>query len=216
MKILAIESSGASLSVSISENSNIVAEYFYNAGKIHSEILISLIEKIVKDVNWDIKDIDKFAVSSGPGSFTGIRVAMTTVKTLSQTLNKPVVSIDTLSILESNINIKDIKIVAAIDALREELYIKQNNKVIIVTIKDFIKKYKKYKNNILVIGNAVEVHKKVLSKELGKTSVNLMPNLHFPKASTLAFIASDKEGVSFKEVEPLYVRKSWAEEKPKS
>ena len=109
MKILAVESSGSSLSIAISENSNIVTEYFYNAGKIHSDVLVPLAEKIVKGAKWELKDIDKFAVSCGPGSFTGIRVAMSVIKTLAQTLNKPVVSIDTLEILKNQLNIKNIK-----------------------------------------------------------------------------------------------------------
>ncbi len=215
MKILAIESSGESLSVAISDDVKIIAECFYNAGKIHSDMLIPLTERILNDVAWELKDVDKFAVSSGPGSFTGIRVAMTAVKTLSQALTKPVVSVDTLSVLEANTGIKNIKVVAAVDALREELYVKQNGKVVIMPVDKFIEKYKKYKNNIIITGNSVEIYKKLFIKEFGKISVSLMPSLHFPKASTLAVIAAGKEGVSYKNIEPLYIRKSWAEEKQK-
>ncbi len=215
MKILAIESSGSSLSVAISENSNIVTEYFYNAGKIHSDVLVPLTEKIIKDAKWELNEIDKFAVSCGPGSFTGIRVAMSVIKTLAQTLNKPAVSVDGLEILKYQVNIKGTKIVPAIDALRNEVYIKQKNEVVIVSIETFIKKFKKYKNDIIVIGNAAFVYKKLLSKELGKNSVSLQPCLNFPKASTLALMAENIEGVSFKNIEPLYGRKSWAEENRK-
>jgi len=215
MKILAIESSGSSLSIAISENSNIVTEYFYNAGKIHSDVLVPLTEKIVKDAKWDLKDIDKFAVSCGPGSFTGIRVAMSVIKTLAQTLNKPVVSVDTLEILKNQLNIKEIKIVPATDALRNEVYVKEKDKIVIVPVETFVKKLKKYKNKIIIIGNAAMVYNKILSKELGKNSVSLQPNLHFPKASTLALMAENIDGTSFKNVEPIYGRKSWAEEKQK-
>ncbi|MCR4663039.1 MAG: tRNA (adenosine(37)-N6)-threonylcarbamoyltransferase complex dimerization subunit type 1 TsaB [Endomicrobiaceae bacterium] len=215
MKILAIESSGLSLSIAISENSNIVTEYFYNAGKIHSDVLVPLTEKIVKDAKWDLKDIEKFAVSCGPGSFTGIRVAMSVIKTLAQTLNKPVVSVDTLEILKNQLNIKEIKIVPAIDALRNEVYVKEKDKIVIVPVETFVKNLKKYKDKIIIIGNAVTVYNKILSKELGKSSVSLQPNLHFPKASTLALMAEKINGTNFKDVEPVYGRKSWAEEKQK-
>ena len=173
MKILAIESSGSSLSIAISENSNIVTEYFYNAGKIHSDVLVPLTEKIIKDAKWELKDIDKFAVSCGPGSFTGIRVAMSVIKTLAQTLNKPVVSVDTLEILKNQLNIKEIKIVPAIDALRNEVYVKEKNKIVILPIETFVKNLKKHKNKIIIIGNAVMTYNKILSKELGKSSVSL-------------------------------------------
>ena len=215
MKILAIETSGSSLSIAISENSNIVTEYFYNAGKIHSDVLVPLVEKIVKGAKWELKDIDKFAVSCGPGSFTGIRVAMSVIKTLAQTLNKPVVSVNTLEILKNQLNIKEIKIVPAIDALRNEVYVKEKEKIVILPIETFTKKFKKYKDKIIIIGNAATVYNKILAKELGKSSVNLQPNLHFPKASTLALMAESIEGTSFKNVEPIYGRKSWAEEKQK-
>ena len=215
MKILAVESSGSSLSIAISENSNIVTEYFYNAGKIHSDVLVPLAEKIVKGAKWELKDIDKFAVSCGPGSFTGIRVAMSVIKTLAQTLSKPIVSIDTLEILKNQLNIKNIKIVPAIDALRNEVYVKEKGKIVIVPIETFVKKLKKYKDKIIIIGNAVTAYNKILSKELGKNSVSLQPNLHFPKASTLALMAENIDGTSFKNIEPIYGRKSWAEEKQK-
>ncbi|MBQ1609651.1 MAG: tRNA (adenosine(37)-N6)-threonylcarbamoyltransferase complex dimerization subunit type 1 TsaB, partial [Elusimicrobia bacterium] len=161
------------------------------------------------------KDIDKFAVSCGPGSFTGIRVAMSVIKTLAQTLNRPVVSVDTLEILKNQLNIKNVKIVPAIDALRNEVYVKDGKNIVIVPIEKFVKKLKKYKNETIIIGNAVFAYNKLLSKELGKNSVSLQSNLHFPKASTLALMAENIDGTSFKNVEPIYGRKSWAEEKQK-
>ena len=213
MKILAIETSGETLSVAISNDSTIVAQYFYNAGKIHSDIIIGLINKILKSVGWEIKDIDKFALSCGPGSFTGIRVSMAVIKTLAQTLNKPVVCIDTLSVLENQLKLKDVKVVAAIDALRNEVYTKQGNEVVILPINTFIKKYKKYKNKIFIIGNASMIYSKILVKELGKQSVSLPQILNYPQASTLCLMAHNIKGVDFKKIEPLYIRKSWAEEK---
>ena len=109
-------------------------------------------------------------------------------------------------------NVKGIKFVPAIDALRNEVYVKEKNEVSIISIEKFIQKYKKYKNNIVVIGNAVFVYKDLFSKELGKNSVSLNPNLHFPKASTIALMAEDADGITFDKTEPLYGRKSWAEE----
>ena len=213
MKILAIETSGETLSVAISNNLTIVAQHFYNSGKIHSDVIIPLVNKILKDVNWELKDIDKFALSCGPGSFTGIRVAMAVIKTLAQTLNKPVVCVDSLSVLENQLKLKDVKVVAAIDALRDEVYVKQKNEVVILSIEKFVKNLKKYKNKVFIIGNASMVYSKIFIKELGKQSVSLPQTLNYPKASTLCLIAHNIEGIDFAKIEPLYVRKSWAEEK---
>lgn len=213
MKILAIETSGETLSVAISNDSKVIAEYFYNAGKIHSDIIIPLINKILKSINWNIKDIDKLAVSCGPGSFTGIRVSMAVIKTLAQTLNKPIVCIDTLSVLENQLKLKDVKVIAAIDALRNEVYVKQKNKVIILSIEKFVKNLKKYKNKVFIIGNASIVYSKIFVKELGKQSVSVPQTLNYPQASTLCLMAHNIDGADFKKIEPLYIRKSWAEEK---
>lgn len=215
MKILAIETSYSTLSVAINIDGKTVCEYFYNAGMIHSEVLISVVDQILKDVNLKIKDIDKFAVSSGPGSFTGIRVGMTVVKTLAQSLKKKIVCFNCLDILQNTIKIPLIKIIPAIDALRDELYIKTVKGVDIISVNEFIKKNRKYKNKIIVIGNAAMVHKKILSQKLGNLAVCLEPNLNYPKASVLAELALNKDGTDFVSVQPLYVRKSWAEEKNK-
>jgi len=216
MKILAIETSSSTLSVAINIDEKTVCEYFYNAGLIHSEVLISVIETVLKNVGLTIKDIDKFAVSSGPGSFTGIRVGMTVIKTIAQSLKKPVVCFNCLDILQAAITIPSIKIIPAIDALRDELYVKTSNGAGIVSIEDFIKKNKKNKNKIIVIGNAAIIHKKLLQQQLGKLSVCLNEDLCYPKASVLANLAFGKEGVNFLKIQPLYIRKSWAEEKMKN
>ncbi len=213
MKILAAESSGLSLSVAVSENGRIICEYFFNAGMIHSETLLPVIKNILKEVGWKLEDIDQFAVSSGPGSFTGIRVAMTTVKTLAQSLNKPAVSVDCLSILEESIKLPKIKIAAAIDALRNEVFVKQNKEIIIMPVAKFAEKNKKHKNNIIVIGSAVNAYKTVLSKNIGNFAVSIPEKFNFPQASVLALMAEKIKGKSFEKIEPLYVRKSWAEEK---
>ena len=95
------------------------------------------------------------------------------------------------------------------------MYVKDGKNIVIVPIEKFVKKLKKYKNETIIIGNAVFAYNKLLSKELGKNSVSLQPNLHFPKASTLALMAENIDGTSFKNIEPIYGRKSWAEEKQK-
>lgn len=213
MKTIAFESSGQTLSVAACENGKVISEYFFNAGMIHSETILGSAESMLKTIKWNMKDADRFAVSTGPGSFTGIRVAMAVVKTLSQSLNKQVVCVDCLSILENNINIPFVKTVAAIDALRGELFIKNKNDIVIVSVEKFIENNKKHKNKIIIAGNAAICHKDILSKKLGRACVSLNDKFHYPHASTLALMSENMKAVAYNEIEPLYVRKSWAEEK---
>jgi tRNA threonylcarbamoyladenosine biosynthesis protein TsaB len=225
MKILAIETSGRTFSVALNEYDKTVASFYYDQGNIHSEMIIPVVERLLKDTRNTFESIDKFAVSIGPGSFTGIRVGITAVKTFAQILNKPVVPINTLLILEKSfIKTSEIKIVPAIDALRDEVYVKvESNGTIIpcqadVTIKNidkFIKDLKKYKDNLLIIGNAAIVHKEKLSRELGEYSVSLPYIMHMPKAQILATLAYHfiENSVDYTEIEQLYIRNPWTEKK---
>jgi tRNA threonylcarbamoyladenosine biosynthesis protein TsaB len=214
MKILAVESSGKTFSAAINEHGRTTASFYYDCGHIHSEIIIPTVERLLKDTGNTFQDIDKFAVSTGPGSFTGIRIGMTAVKTFAQALNKPVVAVDALSILgESFFKTKEVKLVPAIDALRDEVYIKEGKKIVLKNIDKFIKDLKKHKNRILVIGSAAISYKEKLRKEIGAYSVSLPYIMHMPKAHTLAEIACcSAKSTDYSKINPLYIRRSWAEE----
>ncbi|GHT60925.1 tRNA (adenosine(37)-N6)-threonylcarbamoyltransferase complex dimerization subunit type 1 TsaB [Endomicrobiia bacterium] len=217
MKILAIETSGRTFSIALNENEKTIASFYYDNGHVHSEMIVPTVERLLKETGNSFETIDKFAVSTGPGSFTGIRVGMTAVKVFAQLLHKPVTAINTLSILEKSlIQIKGIKIVAAIDAFRNEVYVKDNKKIIIKSIDSFVRDFKKYKNKILVIGNAVITYKEQLVEELGNFSVSLPYSMHMPKAQDLATLAyNSAKSTDYSKIEPLYIRRSWAEENKK-
>ncbi|MDR1695302.1 MAG: tRNA (adenosine(37)-N6)-threonylcarbamoyltransferase complex dimerization subunit type 1 TsaB [Endomicrobium sp.] len=213
MKILAAETSGKTFSIALNDNGKTLASFIYDCGHIHSEMIIPSIERILKDTGNTYRSIDAFAVSTGPGSFTGIRVGMTAVKTMAQTLNKPVIAIDSLTILERSFtDIKGIKLVAAVDALRNEVYVKSKEGIIIKSLDGFIAQNGKYKNKVIVIGDASIVYKDKLAKSLGKLSVSLPPVFSIPKASVLGIIAQYHKPEPFSKIKPLYIRRSWAEE----
>jgi tRNA threonylcarbamoyladenosine biosynthesis protein TsaB len=214
MKILAVETSGRTFSAALNENGRYAASFCYDCGRIHSEMIIPSMEKLLRDTGNVFQDIDKFAVSTGPGSFTGIRVGMTAIKTFAQILNKPVASVDTLSILEKSfVKIKGIKAVPAIDALRCEVYVKDGTKIVIKNIDMFIKDLKKYKNRVLVIGDAAISYREKLSKGLGRYSVSLPYIMQMPNAQMLAAMAYlYAKSMNYTKINSLYIRPSWAEE----
>ncbi|GHT34587.1 tRNA (adenosine(37)-N6)-threonylcarbamoyltransferase complex dimerization subunit type 1 TsaB [Endomicrobiia bacterium] len=218
MKILAIETSERTFSIALNENEKTIASFYYDNGHIHSEMIVPAVERLLKETGNSFETIDKFAVSTGPGSFTGTRVGMTAVKVFAQLLHKPITAINTLSILEKSfIQIKGIKIVAAIDAFRNEVYVKDNKKIIIKSIDSFVRDLKKYKNKILVIGNAVITYKEQLVEGLGNFSVSLPYSMHMPKAQDLATLAyNSTKSTDYSKIEPLYIRRSWAEENKKN
>ena len=124
MKILAVDSSAKSGSVAILEDGKKLAEFYINTTLTHSQTLMPMIEWILKSVNFTTSDIDCFAVSVGPGSFTGLRIGISCIKGLAFSENKPCVAVSTLQALSRNISQPCI-ICSVMDARCSQVYTAQ-------------------------------------------------------------------------------------------
>lgn len=122
MKILAIESSALTASAAIWEDDLIVAEYMTNYKKTHSQTLMPMIEEICKMTETDVKTIDAVAISSGPGSFTGLRIGAATAKGFALALNIPLIAVPTLEAMAYNFYANSEFIVPIMDARRDQVY----------------------------------------------------------------------------------------------
>lgn len=96
MKILSVESSAASCSVALSDNGVLIGEEFTNVKLTHSETLMPMVKNILDNTKTDIGTVDVFAVSNGPGSFTGVRIGVAAVKGMADGVGKPCYGISTL------------------------------------------------------------------------------------------------------------------------
>jgi tRNA A37 threonylcarbamoyladenosine modification protein TsaB len=135
---------------------------------------------------------------------------------MAQALNKPVFSTDALTLLEAGAPCeKNIKIVGAIDALRNEIFVKNDRRQIVIKpIDEFCKTLKKYKSNLRIVGGAVNSYRQIMEKSLGKKALSLDEHFHLLKADVLATFAYKKlKPKKYFEISPVYIRKSWAEEK---
>ena len=103
MKILSIDSSATAASVAICEDEKLLAEYTLNNGNTHSETILPMVESALKMLDLAVSDIDLFAVSNGPGSFTGVRIGTATLKALAFGSGKPCVGVSTLEALAYNL-----------------------------------------------------------------------------------------------------------------
>src|SRR5262245_41633264 len=121
MKILAIESSTALGSVAILENSQVKAFSSSTNLRTHSEFLNPAVESCLQKSGWELKDIDVFCCGQGPGMFTGIRVAGNIIKSFSAFYNKPLVTVDSLSLLSFQNKTLE-PLVCAINAYKNMLY----------------------------------------------------------------------------------------------
>ena len=122
MRILALDSSGMVASVAIVEEDQMIAEYTVNYKKTHSQTLLPMLDEIIKMTQIDLSTIDGIAISSGPGSFTGLRIGSTTAKGLGFALKKPLISIPTVDALAYNLYGNHQYICPIMDARRNQVY----------------------------------------------------------------------------------------------
>jgi tRNA threonylcarbamoyladenosine biosynthesis protein TsaB len=102
MKILAVDTSALTLSVALTEDKKPVAQTTLNTGHTHSETLLPALERLMDFASWKVSDIDLFAVSEGPGSFTGVRIGVSFIKGLAFG-GKKCVGVSTLEALAYNL-----------------------------------------------------------------------------------------------------------------
>ena len=107
MKILSLDSATQSATCAILDDNKVLGEITFNYKKQHSQILMPMIDLLFKNTEMNIDDIDAFVASKGPGSFTGLRIGMATIKGLSQGTKKPFVTVSTLDSLAYNLAYTD-------------------------------------------------------------------------------------------------------------
>lgn len=103
MKILALDTSATVATVALTEDLTPLAEYTLNNGNTHSETLLPMIESMLKALSLKISDVDLFALSAGPGSFTGVRIGAATIKGLAFSRQKHCVGVSTIEALYENL-----------------------------------------------------------------------------------------------------------------
>lgn len=122
MKILALDSSAVAATVALCEDERLLAEYTLNNGNTHSETLLPMIENILAQFNMTACDVELFAASSGPGSFTGVRIGAATLKGLAFGKDKPCIEVSTLEALARNLVMHKGLICPVMNARRSQVY----------------------------------------------------------------------------------------------
>ncbi|MBQ7105914.1 MAG: tRNA (adenosine(37)-N6)-threonylcarbamoyltransferase complex dimerization subunit type 1 TsaB [Clostridia bacterium] len=122
MKILAAECSAVSASCALTDNGKTIATSFVNLKLTHSQTLLPMIKAMLDSAKTDIKDIDGFCISSGPGSFTGIRIGISAVKGMAAPEKKPCVGVSTLLAMAYNYADTDCIACCVMDARCSQVY----------------------------------------------------------------------------------------------
>lgn len=122
LRILSIDTSTQSGSIALVEDGALVAEFTVEQVKTHSRWLLKGVDDFLKAQGVPIEEIDVFAMGTGPGSFTGLRIGVACVKGLSWALRKPVIGVSTLNALAMNIPFAPFMVCPVLDARKNELY----------------------------------------------------------------------------------------------
>ena len=197
MKILGIDTSTKFLCLGLYVDGKFY-EYNLETGRTLSVVLVPTIERVITAAGLKIADIDYFACGLGPGSFTGMRIGLATIKGLSIVRNKPVVGISTLDILAENVLINNTLIVPAIDARRDLIYcssykreqgcLKRKSEYQLLSLDKFVKKFT---NKTIILGDAAAIYRDKMIFQLKGASI-LDKDYWFPKAHNLINLALAK------------------------
>ncbi len=223
MKVLGLETATTAGSIAIvDDNEGLISEVKINIKVAHAERLMNSVDWLFKSSKISINEIDAFAISIGPGSFTGLRIGLSTAKGLSYATNKPIVPVPTLDAFARTLPFCSHFICPMLDARKNEIYTglykwgdEMLKKVIPETAirpSDFLKEIKE---PTVFMGDGVKIYKKLITDTLKSNAIFAPTSKMSPSASIVAEIVIEKlkEGIFTDPVSltPFYIRKSEAE-----
>ena len=218
MKILAIDTSPLTATAAILSEDRLIGEISTTTKLTHSQTIMPMIDELLKKVSIDITDIDLFACSEGPGSFTGLRIGIGTIKGLAYGLGKPVVGVSTLEALAHNIDVTDLVICPIMDARRGQVYngLYKYNDGRLTCIEEpralsIEELCQELTERTIFVGDGVNVHKEKIKELLGNKAVFASPQNLLQRAGSVAYAALKKEAVSAEDLTAVYLRKPQAE-----
>lgn len=224
MRILAVDTNSSAGSVALLDNRRLLAEINLDSLQTHSERLLPSIDFMLKTLSLKSQDIDGYALAVGPGSFTGIRIGMGTVKAMASAHNKPIAPVSNLEALALKLKASQVRLVCPLnDAKKNEVYAalyelkaKNMREVIPAGVykPDLFFTQLPKQRVISFIGSGVAPYRtKILDYFKAKARLSQRT---FYIAHEVGLIGCEIfkacQGKGFREIEPLYLRKSQAEE----
>jgi tRNA threonylcarbamoyladenosine biosynthesis protein TsaB len=222
MRILAVDTAAASCSVAILDQAALAAELTLNKKETHSKHLMEMIHAILKISGFGLSDVDGFAVTKGPGSFTGLRIGISTIKGLAAASGKPIVGVSSLEALAVQVPFFPDLICPLIDARKGEVYFsryrfinghleKQTNEQ--VTRPE--KALDHLKESCLFVGNGALLYKNKILEILGRFAFFAPITHNTIRASTVAYLSiarfKSEKTDEIEKFSPHYIRRSDAE-----
>lgn len=223
MKILAVDTSTSTGSVAALEDDEVMAEWTLRSDQTHNRRLLKTVDFILREVGWTSDLLDGFAVTTGPGSFTGLRIGLSTIKSMAWVLKKFYAGIPTLDALATPLGFASHPVCALLDARKNEVYCavyQPDGKGNL----DLLEPYRVLAPNrlasqirepTLFCGDGWLLYKDLLREELGPKAMEVPGPYHIIRASFVGKLAYRKFAAGERDDPvasvPLYVRASEAE-----
>lgn len=122
MRVLAVETSTLAGGVALLDGDHLIGEYLLDVRVTHSERLMAVVDRVLVDAHLTLDDIDGLAVAVGPGSFTGLRIGLGTVKGLAFARSMPVAAVPTLDAMAATVPYASLPVCPVIEARKDEVY----------------------------------------------------------------------------------------------
>ena len=220
MLTLAFESSAKAASVALCEDGRLISQVIQCSGLTHSRTLLPMAEDLLKNAEMEMKQIDSFAVAQGPGSFTGIRIGIATVKGLAWAADKPCIGVSTLAAMAWNGVAAGGLICAVMDARRSEVYnalfrIEDGRPVRLcpdraISLSALTEELRERGEAPFLVGDGTELASAFFREQHLEHRVP-PENLRWQNAWGVAMEAAGKELCTSQELLPVYLRLSQAE-----
>lgn len=215
MMLLSLDSSAVTASVALTDGDTVIKSEFVKSGLTHSETLMPMITRVMSGHSYD--ELDAVAVTAGPGSFTGVRIGVSTVKGIAFNNNIPCFSISTLEAIAYNFEGTDTVVCAVMDARRMQFYnalfkvdgsnVKRLCDDRAISLEDLREELRQY-DRVVVAGDGAFVCCQGL--ELDNCTIADDDRM-YQNALGVAKATSDKMPMSAKALMPVYLRQSQAE-----
>lgn len=222
LKLLTIQTATPAGSVALTDGSRLLGELFLDVRRPHGEWLLDAIDRLLAAAGMTVADLDGFGVTVGPGSFTGLRVGLATVKGLALATGKPLAGVSTLQTLAMQAPHAALPVCALLDARKQEVYAG------IFTWQDGLPRLTgpervipperllgELTGPILFVGDGASVYRTLIARQLGAQAHFLPAAYDPPRAAHAALLAADVfaagEARPAAQVNPVYIRPSEAE-----
>jgi tRNA threonylcarbamoyladenosine biosynthesis protein TsaB len=205
MKVLAIDTSTYVMGVAVTDGENVLGDLMTNIKKNHSLRLMPAIDKLMNEVGVKPEQLERIVVAEGPGSYTGVRIGVTTAKSMAWALNIPIVGVSSLEVLAHNGRLFQGLVCPLFDARRGQVYtglyetdrlqfqMKCHKADRLVMLNEWLVELKQLNVPILFLGNDLSIHRELIIEKLGSNAVMPQGTMQNSRAQELALLGLKKE-----------------------